>query len=163
MLSTNTGSGSGSFDVKVSTEAAWDFFEFLIDDTVVKRWSGEVDWQSFIFNLSAGTHSFTWRYTKDPNFEAGLDAAFIDNLYLPPPKSAGTGGGATTLSIHLFSEGAQITLQGEAGVTYEIQAAPQVDAGWTVIATQASPSGIINVLDVQSVGEAHRFYRARVH
>jgi hypothetical protein len=161
-INTNTGAGSGSFDVRVSSEPAWDFFEFLIDGTVVRRWSGDVPWESFTFNLSAGTHSFTWRYSKDPNFEAGLDGAFIDNIYLPPPRTAGGGSEQASLAINLFSEGAQITLEGEAGVTYAIEAAPGLNGPWNVIATQASPSGVINILDLQAIGLNRRFYRGRV-
>ncbi len=161
VITTNTGSGTASFDLKVSSEPAWDFLEFLIDGAVVRKWSGEVDWQSFTYSLSAGTHTLTWRYTKDPNFEAGLDAAFVDNMYLPPARAGGGGAGSASLSIHLFTEGAQITLQGEAGVSYTIEAAPTVKGPWTPIATQVSPSGIINVLDLQAIGMETRYYRAR--
>lgn len=160
VLSTNTGTGTASFDVRVSTEPAWDVFEFLIDGAVVKRWSGEVEWQPYTFNLGGGRHTFTWRYTKDPNFDGGLDAAFIDNLYLPPPASSG-GGRAPTLAITLFSEGAQITLQGEPNVVYEVQVATSITGPWSVLATQSAASGVINVLDLQAVGETRRFYRAR--
>jgi hypothetical protein len=159
---TNTGSGSGSFDVHVSSELAWDYFEFLIDGTVVRRWSGEVPWQSFTFNLSAGSHTFTWRYTKDPNFESGLDAGFIDNIYLPPPRTAGGGPDEATLTINLFSEGAQITLQGVPGTRYSLEAAPSLQGPWDVITTQSSASGVINFLDLQAIGLQRRFYRGRV-
>jgi hypothetical protein len=160
VLSTNTGAGTASFDLRVSSEPSWDFLEFLIDGTVVRRWSGEVPWQTFTFNLSAGAHTLTWRYTKDPNFESGLDAAFIDNLYVPPPRETGSGSEQPTLSVSLFAEGAQITLEGEPGVTYRVQAASNIEGPWTTIATQSSASGIINVLDLQSSGAAVRFYRA---
>ncbi|MBX3745222.1 MAG: hypothetical protein KF833_07910 [Verrucomicrobiae bacterium] len=160
-LTTNTGSGTASFDVRVSTEPAWDFFEFLIDDTVVRRWSGEVPWQTVTFNVSAGTHTFTWRYTKDPNFQSGLDAAFLDNLYLPPPSGSGSGGQQPTLTLTLFSEGGQLTLQGEPGVTYDFEAAPSLAGPWSVIGSQSSSSGIINLLDLEAVGQSRRFYRAR--
>lgn len=159
-LVTNTASGTGSFDLRVSSEPGWDFFEFLVDGTVVRRWSGEVPWQTFTFQLSAGDHTFTWRYVKDPNFTAGLDAAFLDNVYLPPPSSTGGGSLRPLLSIHLFPEGAQITVVGEPGVPYELQAAPSVSGPWSHIATQASGSGIINILDLQAVGTDRRFYRA---
>lgn len=161
-LTTNTGSGTATFDVKVSSEAAWDHLEFLIDGGVVRRWSGEVEWRPFIFTVSAGTHTFMWRYTKDPNFEAGLDAAFIDNLYLPPPRDSGGGTERATLGIHLFSEGAQITIQGEAGVTYILETSSSLAGPWTNVASQSSPSGVINILDLQAIGQSRRFYRAKV-
>jgi len=160
-LSTNTGPGLVSFDVRVSTEPAWDVLEFLIDGTVVRRWSGEHPWQTVTFNLGGGPHTFTWRYSKDPNFEAGLDAVFLDNIYLPPPRAIG-GSFRPTLSIRLFSEGPQLTLQGEPGVVYEIQSAPSPAGPWFSLLTQSSPSGVINALDVHAVGAAQMYYRARV-
>ncbi|MBL9134330.1 MAG: hypothetical protein JNK85_00615 [Verrucomicrobiales bacterium] len=162
VLSTNTGAGTASFEFRVSTEPAWDVFEFLIDGAVAKRWSGEQPWQTYSFNLGAGRHTLTWRYTKDPNFEGGDDAVFVDNVYLPPPSGGSGGSQRPVLAIHLFSEGAQLNLQGEAGVTYDIEASPSVAGPWTVIATQTSTSGIINLLDLEAVGDSRRFYRARV-
>lgn len=161
VLTTNTGPGLVSFDIRVSTEPSWDVLDFLIDGTVVRRWSGELPWQTVTFNLGGGPHTFTWRYTKDPNFEAGLDTVFLDNLYLPPPPPSG-GSERPTLGIRLFSEGPQLTLQGEPGVVYEIHSAPTATGPWSILTSQSSPSGIINALDVQAVGSAQRFYRARV-
>lgn len=162
VLSTNTGSGTASFEFRASTEPAWDLFEFLIDGAVAKRWSGELPWQTFSFSLGAGRHTFTWRYTKDPNFESGEDAVFLDNLYLPPPAAGSGGSQRPVLAIHLFAEGAQINVQGEAGIAYDVEAAAALSGPWNVIATQSSASGIINLLDLEAVGDSRRFYRARV-
>lgn len=160
-LATNTGPGLVSFDVRVSTEPTWDVFEFLIDGTVVRRWSGEHPWQTVTFNLGGGPHTFTWRYSKDPNFESGLDTVFLDNLYLPPPRAIG-GSVRPTLGIRIFSEGPQLTLQGEPGVLYEMQSAPSPAGPWSTLLIQSSPSGIINALDVHAVGAPQTYYRARV-
>ena len=45
--------------------------------------SGEVDWQQVSFPVPAGTNVLQWRYYKDPTFDAGLDAGFVDQFAFP--------------------------------------------------------------------------------
>jgi hypothetical protein len=51
------------FDFSTSTEAGWDFLEFLVDGVLVDSWSGETVWDTFVFPLTAGDHTVEWRYT----------------------------------------------------------------------------------------------------
>jgi hypothetical protein len=75
--------GTISFARKVSSEAGFDFLQFRIDGIVQNQWSGEVDWSVVSFPLSAGTHTVSWRYAKDPTLSSGNDTAWIDSVSLP--------------------------------------------------------------------------------
>lgn len=161
-LVAETGTGTGSFDVRVSTEPTWDVLEFLVDGVVIRRWSGEREWQTVTFPLAAGEHTLVWRYTKDPNFVGGLDAVFVDNVFLPPVATGGGEGDAPALSLARAPEGMLITVTGTPGVMYDIQAAPAVTGTWVTLTTLSSQSGIVNYLDLQALGLETRYYRAQV-
>ncbi|MFO7862716.1 MAG: C25 family cysteine peptidase [Salinivirgaceae bacterium] len=77
-----------SFMYKVSCEEAsgstlWDYLEFLIDDEQIETWDGETDWVRASFPVSAGNHTFEWRYSKDYSVSHGDDCAWIDNIRFP--------------------------------------------------------------------------------
>jgi hypothetical protein len=84
--------GNISFARRVSSEAAFDCFRFLLDgvqqsvggtcDTGSGA-SGLVDWTSVSIPVTAGQHTLTWSYEKDDSNAAGTDAAWIDNVSLP--------------------------------------------------------------------------------
>ncbi len=85
-LATNI-AGNLTFWWKVSSEAYFDTLEFRVNGAVQAVISGEVDWQQVSIPLSAGTNVFAWRYSKDPTFDAGLDAGFVDQLaFIAAPK-----------------------------------------------------------------------------
>lgn len=75
--------GEISFAKKVSSENYYDFLEFLVDGVVVANWSGEEPWSLYSRNITAGEHTFTWRYRKDGSISSGSDAAWIDNITFP--------------------------------------------------------------------------------
>ena len=78
--------GTVSFWWKVSSEQFFDTLEFRINGAVQAVISGEVDWQQASFPLAAGTNVLTWRYSKDPTFDSGLDAGFVDQVaFVPAP------------------------------------------------------------------------------
>jgi uncharacterized delta-60 repeat protein len=79
-----TGSGTGYFHVKVSSEQDWDYLEFSLNGSALGKWSGRIDWEKFEFPLQAGMNRLVWSYRKDPRIFSGMDAAFIDNVFLPP-------------------------------------------------------------------------------
>ena len=72
------------FDWKVSSEENFDRFDFLIDGRNVGRIDGEEDWQGFAYPVSAGNHSFQWRYKKDGSANGGSDAGWLDNVRFAP-------------------------------------------------------------------------------
>jgi len=84
VLEKETGSGTGYFHVKVSSEQDWDYLEFSLNGSALGKWSGRVDWKKFEFPLQAGLNRLVWSYRKDSGTFAGMDAAFIDDVLLPP-------------------------------------------------------------------------------
>ncbi|HVY69802.1 MAG TPA: Calx-beta domain-containing protein [Verrucomicrobiae bacterium] len=158
-LTITTAAGTGSFDVRVSSEEAWDFLEFSVNGGVIQRWSGEVPWQSFLFPLPAGQNRLMWRYSKDPNFSSGLDAAFISNLYLPLNSS---GGNSTAATLQVFASpgtATRIQIQGVPGYTYLLQASTDL-IHWQTISTNNLSTTSIVVTDPDSPQHSTRFYRA---
>ncbi|MDF1544989.1 MAG: M14 family zinc carboxypeptidase [bacterium] len=75
--------GNISFYYKVSSESGWDFLKFYIDGVLKNEWSGSAGWLQATYPVSAGTHTFMWRYTKDSNTSSGSDAAWIDYIVFP--------------------------------------------------------------------------------
>ena len=84
--------GVMSYYHKVSSEQAWDLATFYIDDVPMTTASGEVDWTYKEFAITAGTHKYTWRYSKDVSMESGQDAFWIDNITLYKQPEPFTGG-----------------------------------------------------------------------
>lgn len=74
---------SVSFYHRVSSEANYDKFFFLIDGTEKFNASGETDWTRASYPLTTGTHTLTFRYAKDVSWDRGSDCVWIDNLVLP--------------------------------------------------------------------------------
>lgn len=74
------GAQTASFAYKVSSEPSYDFLNFYINDVLQAQWSGELDWQEHSFELTEGTHTLRWEYTKDFSQDGGQDKAWIDNV-----------------------------------------------------------------------------------
>jgi hypothetical protein len=107
--------GTISFYYKVSSEAQWDCFRFLIGVTQQNIGgtctnigglgaSGDVStWTLVSIPVAAGNNTFTWSYEKDNIGADGADAAWVDDLVLPPlapvvltTAKAGTGSGTVS-------------------------------------------------------------------
>ncbi|MCL5097140.1 MAG: hypothetical protein M1608_06370 [Candidatus Omnitrophica bacterium] len=69
-----------SFWWKVSSEEDYDYLRFAIDGVEQTKISGETDWQQERFNLSAGTHTLRWSYTKDGSDNSGSDGGWLDQV-----------------------------------------------------------------------------------
>ena len=78
------GDGEMSFARRVSTEDGWDYLRMYIDGQQVAEWSGELDWDTESFGLTAGYHTITWSYEKDNIISSGADACWVDDIVLPP-------------------------------------------------------------------------------
>lgn len=72
--------GELSFLWKVSSEKDWDFLKFYIDEVLMNKISGEVNWQEQKYSLSKGNHTVKFTYSKDYSGESGDDAGWIDNV-----------------------------------------------------------------------------------
>lgn len=73
-----------SFYYKVSSLEGQNFLQFLVDGTVMAEWSGEIDWQEAVIDISPGLHTFEWRYTKSAAAGPEMDHAWIDYIEFPP-------------------------------------------------------------------------------
>ncbi len=90
-----TQSGVLSFWKKVSSEDGYDFLKFYIDnDLQGSGWSGAVSWSEETYNISTGTHTFKWEYSKDNSTLNGSDCAWVDYINFPPHEAP-----STTLNI----------------------------------------------------------------
>lgn len=73
-----------SFELSVSSEKA-DPLRFYVDGERIERWSGEVAWTVFSYELTAGTHELVWSYEKDLGTDKGEDTAWLDNVHFGAP------------------------------------------------------------------------------
>lgn len=73
-----------SFFKKVSSESGYDFFTFSIDGEELGKWSGSVDWSMEKYQLTTGTHTLRWTYSKDYSVSEGDDCAWLDMIKFPP-------------------------------------------------------------------------------
>ena len=78
------GADTLSFYSKVSTESGYDKFSFIVDGVQKGEWSGDKSWAQKGFYIPVGTHTFTWKYSKDSYTLDNLDAVWVDYIKFPP-------------------------------------------------------------------------------
>jgi hypothetical protein len=88
-----------SFWKKVSSESSYDFLNFKIDGAATDQWSGEVAWSKNAYAVTAGSHTFTWDYSKDYSMSSGSDCAWLDYILFPPIVTSVIGMNENTASI----------------------------------------------------------------
>ena len=79
-----TDNGTISFYWKVDSESGWDYLRFYLDGAQIHEISGSVAWTQITVNVTSGSHTFKWEYTKDGSFSSGADTGWIDNIIFPP-------------------------------------------------------------------------------
>lgn len=157
--------GSVSFDLRISSEANWDYAEFLIDGVQQMKWSGDVEWTRYSFPIATGTHTLEWRYVKDNAVSSGLDAVFVDNFnaIIVPPVNSST---PAKLAVRLMPQGEyQLQLTGQANQVYTLQRAfellPGRGTAWQPFATNVAVNGQVRImLDAQTLGQSNTYFRA---
>ena len=162
--------GRVSFFKKVSSEQGFDFLDFYIDGELQNSWSGFVDWSMESYVLPAGSHSLTWRYSKDMYTSSGDDRAWIDFVSFPPVEPASIRFSSDTL--HLFLEDkltqtdtVSLFNQGSKGILYDVYVEDAADHPWIQLDSQ----GKIGANDTQpvmmhfSVEAIDSTYSCRVH
>lgn len=91
MNTTLNGAGVLSFWWKVSSEANYDMLKLYVDNTLVDRIHGDVDWTQVTHDITtAGVHTVKWEYYKDSTVSDGDDAGWVDQVEW-------SGSGASTL------------------------------------------------------------------
>jgi hypothetical protein len=74
-----------SFYIKTSSEGGRDFARFYIDDNLKGEWSGMMDeWEHATYNVTGGTHTFKWEFSKDNFLSMGDDCFWVDYIEFPP-------------------------------------------------------------------------------
>lgn len=159
LLSRSFQAGVGTFSLRVSSEPTWDVLAFYLDGVLQQQWSGEVAWTGFGFPLTAGTHTLEWRYSKDPNNNSGLDAAFIDNVNLPLTVAVNASTPAQLQARRQTDGLVFIDLLGQTNQVYVLQYSSDLQ-NWQTLATQTATGGFLRVLDPDSLTNPVRFYRA---
>jgi hypothetical protein len=165
-----TGAGTGSFFVKISSEQDWDYLDFSLNGQLLAKWSGRVDWKKFEFPLEAGMNRLQWRYKKDPSTFAGMDAAFIDNVFLPevPVIEPEPETKPTLAVVGIIAEGLQLSVTGDAATEYELQFSTDLKSWSTLANVVTDDTGKAVLTDAASAetlaketwAEATGFYRA---
>jgi hypothetical protein len=162
ILAATNGSGTGSFEYLVSSEAGWDYLQFYTNGVLSIEVSGQTvtNWTKFTFPVAAGTNTFEFTYIKDPTISLGMDAGFVANFYVPLVETQPvTPGSAAFLNIISSGPPFQLLLSGQTGATYVTQASVDLSS-WVNISTNVAATGQLLITDPQSSNYAVRFYRA---
>ena len=70
--------GIMSFFGKISCEYGWDYGYFYIDGVQKGSYTGQSSWGEKTFDITAGIHTFQWRYTKDGSVNSNDDCFYVD-------------------------------------------------------------------------------------
>ena len=84
--------GEMTFFSKISSEANYDYGKFYIDNVQMGQYSGQGSWGERRFNVTAGDHTFQWRYTKDSSVNSYDDCFYVDYITFykrPEPAQPG--------------------------------------------------------------------------
>ena len=72
--------GLMSFFGKISCESNWDYGYFYIDGVQKGSYTGAGNWAEKHFDITAGTHTFQWQYTKDGSVNSNDDCFYVDYI-----------------------------------------------------------------------------------
>lgn len=147
-----------SFWWKVSSQTNYDYFEFYTNGTLARRISGEMNWQSNYFALSAATNVLKWRYVKTNAVivAQGQNAAWLDQVsFNPKPKAFPY----TLVGPAPQLDGSvQIGLNGEAGCNCQIQVSTNF-VNWAPLTNVVTTATNMTLTDPSAFNSPTRFYR----
>ena len=72
--------GLMSFFGKISSESNYDYGHFYIDGVEKGQYSGAGSWAEKTFDITQGTHTFKWSYTKDSSVNSNDDCFYVDYI-----------------------------------------------------------------------------------
>lgn len=70
------------FHRKVSTEANSDYFVVYLNEDIVEKVSGLIDWTPVLIDIPSGQHKVTIAYLKDASTNSNADSVWIDRMTL---------------------------------------------------------------------------------
>ncbi len=162
LQTTVSGVTNVSFFWKVSSNTNIDFLRFIVDGTNKVSISGEVNWQSKSFALTAGLHTLTWQYDKTNDQAiypaAGQDRGWVDQVVFNPslPTPPFTLLSPTALPDGRFS----LAVSNDVGCSCRVQYVTNVTAtNWTTLASLTTSNAITRVVDSGATNSDSRFYR----
>jgi Leucine-rich repeat (LRR) protein len=148
---TIVGPGHLSWWWKVSSEFRFDFLELYVNGVLQSnRISGEVDWQLQNVDIPPGTNTFRWRYAKDKDTSAGLDAAWLDEVSFIPGTWLEIDGPPTNNQVSLV-------IHAVPGNLYELQVSSNL-LTWSRLAVVTPTNSAYLFLDTSAIA-GPRFYR----
>jgi alpha-tubulin suppressor-like RCC1 family protein len=156
---TVNGPGTLAFWWKVSSETNQDFMNFSTDGVDQGRISGNVNWQQKTYYLPPGAHTLTWSYAKNATVNAGLDAAWLDEVsFVEGGTAAYFVSGIGDQVVALTSNATfAVVAQGTPPLSYRwllngIEIPDATNATLTVTNVQRSDAGLYTVLVANSYG-----------
>jgi hypothetical protein len=161
LLTANFLGGAASFAYRVSSESLWDTLDFYVDGALQQKWSGDTGWQAWHFSLSAGPHTLEFRYVKDSNGSAGLDAAFVDDFRLPLSVAPDATTPARLQVINTYGGAYAIEVTGQTNQQYVLETSTNF-SNWLPFSTNMAIGGVIHVVDPAFGTRPATFYRAVV-
>ena len=92
--------GLVAFFAAVGSEGGFDWLYWSVDGSIIDGLSGNIEgqptpWFSYSFPIPPGTHTISWRYTKDAQVSESADRAWLDGILImdyaaakviPPPE-----------------------------------------------------------------------------
>jgi hypothetical protein len=61
----------------------YDWLAFYIDNTLMGKWDGTIDWSKESYDIPTGYHTLKWKYHKDYSVSTGSDCSWIDFITFP--------------------------------------------------------------------------------
>ena len=104
------------FDYKTSTEGGYDYLMIIVNDVIVKRYSGTNAWTTdSVFIHGIGSQTIKFVYWKDNSSDGGsLDTVWIDNVSLHNYEESGISNTSTLFNEDVTVNGNFVHKNGEA-------------------------------------------------
>ena len=84
--------GEMSFFCRISSENGYDYGYFYIDGQQMANYTSAGSWCEQTFPITAGDHTFQWRYTKDGSVDSNDDCFYVDYItFYRRPEYMNTG------------------------------------------------------------------------